>query len=485
MRKLPVALALIPAAALITSCSDNGGAASGGSTAAQKPAVVTAEPVQSQAPQSQAAQAPQTQVKVVTDGLGDPFELAYAPDGRLWVSEKSGLKITRVDPQSGAKSTALDLTGKAFHSQDGQDGVLGFALHPDFGKGKGSDYLYLAYTYKNGNDSATKIVRYTAKDGQLSDEQPVLTGLPGHNQHQSARIRYGQDGKLYYSIGDQGHNYMADYCLPNHAQDLPTAAQVAASDWSLYQGKVLRINPDGSVPDDNPELNGARSHIYAYGMRNPDGMDFGGKDLYTAENGPLTDDEFNLITKGGNYGWPNVAGWKDDKAYVYSNWSQAKGGCEKLTYNPDPNTPPAEVPTTKETDFTKDMVSPLSTYGTTVESGHNFGTTPVCPDAASAYMCWPTMAPGSLKVYGDDVLVTSLKNGTVFRLSKDGKKYEELFRTVNRYRDVALSPDGKTLYIATDSEGQHMVRGDGGTPTTHLANPGAILAVPYDHNTTQ
>ncbi|MGW1176649.1 glucose/sorbosone family PQQ-dependent dehydrogenase [Kitasatospora sp. NPDC002543] len=485
MRKLPVALALIPAAALITSCSDNGGAASGGGTAAQKPAVVTAEPVQSQAPQSQTAQTPQTQVKVVADGLGDPFELAYAPDGRLWVSEKSGLKITRVDPQSGAKSTALDLTGKAFHSQDGQDGVLGFALHPDFGKDKGSDYVYLAYTYKNGNDSATKIVRYTAKDGLLSDEQPVLTGLPGHNQHQSARIRYGQDGKLYYSIGDQGHNYMADYCLPNHAQDLPTAAQVAASDWSLYQGKVLRINPDGSVPDDNPELNGARSHIYAYGMRNPDGMDFGGKDLYTAENGPLTDDEFNHITKGGNYGWPNVAGWKDDKAYVYSDWSQAKGGCEKLTYNPDPNTPPAEVPTTKESDFTKDMVSPLSTYGTTVESGHDFGTTPVCPDAASAYMCWPTMAPGSLKVYGDDVLVTSLKNGTVFRLSKDGKKYEELYRTVNRYRDVALSPDGKTLYIATDSEGQHMVRGDGGTPTTHLANPGAILAVPYDRNKTQ
>ncbi|MET8546112.1 glucose/sorbosone family PQQ-dependent dehydrogenase [Kitasatospora sp. NPDC004799] len=480
MRKLPIALALIPAAALVTSCSDNGGSASGGSTVAQQAGVVTTEPTQ-----GRSAQTPQTEVKVVADGLGDPFELAYAPDGQLWVSEKSGLKVTRVDPKSGAKSTALDLTGKAYHSQDGQDGVLGFTLHPDFGKDKGSDYLYLAYTYRNGDQSATKIVRYTAKDGRLSDEQPVLTGLPGHNQHQSARLRYGQDGKLYYSIGDQGHNYLADYCQQNHAQDLPTAAQVAASDWSLYQGKVLRINPDGSVPEDNPELNGARSHIYAYGMRNPDGMDFDGKTLYTAENGPLTDDEFNRIEKGGNYGWPDVAGWKDDKAYVYSDWAKASGGCENIPYNPDPNSPPSQVPTTQEKDFTKEMVSPLSTYGTTVESGHDFGTTPVCPDAASAYMCWPTMAPGSLKVVGNDVLVTSLKNGTVFKLTKDGKHYEELYRTVNRYRDVALSPDGKTLYIATDSEGQHLVRGEGGTPTAHLANPGAILAVPYDQHRKQ
>ncbi|MER5353602.1 glucose/sorbosone family PQQ-dependent dehydrogenase [Kitasatospora sp. NPDC002551] len=459
MRRLPVALALIPAAVLVTSGSGGGGEAFGGRTVAQR--------------------SPQTRVRVVTEGLGDPFELAYAPDGQLWVSEKSGLKVTRVDPRSGARATALDLTGKAFHSQGGQDGVLGFTLHPDFGKGKHSDYLYLAYTYKNGGASATKIVRYTAKDGVLSDERPVLTGLPGHNDHQSARLRYGPDGKLYYSIGDQGHNYLANYCRPNLAQELPTAEQIAASDWSLYQGKVLRIDPDGSVPEDNPELNGVRSHIYAYGMRNPDGMDFGGTTLYTAENGPLTDDEFNRIEEGGNYGWPNVAGWKDDRAYVYSNWSQAVGGCQNIPFDADPGSPPAQVPTTKESDFTRETVSPLSTFGTTVDSGHDFGPTPVCPDAASAYMCWPTIAPGGLKVYGDDVLVASMKNGTVFKLSRDGKHYRELYRTVNRYRDITLSPDGKTLYIATDSEGRHMVRGEGGTPTTHLTNPGAILAVPY------
>ncbi|MEU6577475.1 glucose/sorbosone family PQQ-dependent dehydrogenase [Streptomyces sp. NPDC046805] len=465
MRRLASALALMSAVALVSSCSGSGGSASDGSSPSVTPAPAVHE---------------STQTKVVASGLADPFEITYGPDGKLWVTEKSGLKLVRVDPKTGMKSTALDLSGKAFHTKDGQDGVLGFTLHPDFGKGKGSDYVYLAYNYKIGDKEALKIVRYTAKNGKLSDERDILTGLPGNDQHQGARLRFGPDGKLYYTIGDQGHNYLADYCKPNEAQSLPTSAQVSRKDWSLYQGKVLRINLDGSVPSDNPKLNGVRSHIYAYGMRNPDGMDFSGNELYTAENGPISDDEFNHIEKGANYGWPDVAGYKDNKAYVYSNWSQAKGGCEKIPFNPDPNSPPPQVPTSQETDFKKDMTAPLSTYGTTVDTGHNFGVTKVCPDPSSAYMCWPTMAPGSLKVFGDDVLITSLKNGTVYKLSKDGKSYEQLYRSVNRYRDVTLSPDHKTLYITTDSIGAHLVHGEDGTPTAHLADPGAILAVPYN-----
>lgn len=464
MRRLPPALAVMSAAALLSSCSGSGISASGGNSPSVTPAPAADEVVKA---------------KVVTSGMGDPFEITYGPDGKLWVTEKSGLKLTRVDPKTGVKTTALDLSGKAYHTKDGQDGVLGFTLHPDFGKGKGHDYVYLAYNYKNGDQENLKIVRYTASHGKLSHERAILTGLPGNDQHQGARLRFGPDGKLYYTIGDQGHNYLADYCKPNHAQDLPTSGQVAKKDWSLYQGKVLRINLDGSIPSDNPTLYGVRSHIYAYGMRNPDGMDFSGNQLYTAENGPVTDDEYNHIQKGANYGWPNVAGWKDNKAYVYSNWSKTKGGCQNIPFNPDPNSPPPQVPTSQEKAFRKPMTAPLSTYGTTVDSGHNFGTTKVCPDPKTAYMCWPTMAPGSLKVFGDAVLVTSLKNGTVYKLSKDGKSYKQLYRSVNRYRDVTLSPDHKTLYITTDSLGQHLVRGSGGSPTPKLANPGAILAVPY------
>nr|WP_119611744.1 glucose/sorbosone family PQQ-dependent dehydrogenase [Streptomyces acidiscabies] len=458
MRKLPSALALAAVAALVCSCGS--GSATG---TVQRAAAVNLD-----------AKAGFT---VVTTGLGDPYEMIQGPDGYLWLTEKSGLKVTRVDPKTGAKTTALDLAKKAVRAKGGKDGVLGLALHPDFGKKKDKDYVYLSYSSMDGVKEATRIVRYTAKNGKLSGEYTVMSGLPAGDDHQAARLRYGPDGKLYYSIGDQGANYYAHYCVPNQAQNLPTADQVKKKDWSVYPGKILRMNPDGSIPDDNPELNGVRSHVYAYGMRNPNGMDFRGKELYTAENGPLTDDEFNRIEKGANYGWPNVAGYKDDQAYVYSDWAKAKGGCQKLTFTPNPGEAPVQVPTTRERDFTKAMEAPVSTYGTTVESGHDFGVTTVCTDPDSAYVCWPTMAPGALKVAGDEFLVTSLKNGTVYRLTKDGKSFKQLHRSVNRYRDVALSPDGKTLYIATDSGG--LVHGPDGAPTGKLANPGAILAVPY------
>ena len=409
--------------------------------------------------------------RVVTTGLADPYEMLQGPDGHLWLTEQSGRRVTRVDPRTGAKTTALNLASRT----DG--GVLGLALHPDFGKNKGNDYAYLSYSYRDGARQAMKIVRYTAKNGKLSGERNILTGLPAGDDHQSARLRYGPDGKLYYTIGDQGANYNAHYCDPNLAQTLPTADQVKRKDWSAYPGKVLRMNPDGSIPADNPTLGGVRSHVYAYGMRNPNGMDFRGTELYTAENGPLTDDEFNRVEKGGNYGWPDVAGYKDDQAYVYSNWSKAKGGCRNLTFNPDPGAAPSQVPTSKESDFKKPMKEPVSTYGTTVGSGHDFGVTPVCKDPGTAYICWPTMAPGAVKAVPDGFLVTSLKNGTVYRLSKDGKSFRQLYRSVNRYRDVALSPDGKTLYIVTDSGGR--VHGPDGAPTDRLSDPGAILAVPY------
>ncbi|QNP75407.1 PQQ-dependent sugar dehydrogenase [Streptomyces roseirectus] len=459
MRKLPSALALAAVAALVCSCGSDDGASTGSE---QRAAVNLAAT---------------TGVKVVTTGLGDPYEMIQGPDGHLWVTEKSGLKVTRVDPRTGAKTTALDLTRQAVHTKGGKDGVLGLALHPDFGRNKGTDHVYLSYSHRQGTKEVTRLARYTAHNGKLSAEQTVLDGLPAGDDHQAARLRYGPDGKLYYSIGDQGANYLAHYCVPNQAQNLPTAGQIAKKDWSAYPGKVLRLNPDGSIPADNPTLDGVRSHVYAYGMRNPNGMDFRGEELFTAENGPLTDDELNRVEKGANYGWPNVAGYKDDKAYVYSDWAKAKGGCQKVTFTPNPGEAPAQVPTTRERDFTKDMKAPLSTYGTTVKSGHDFGVTKVCTDPNTSYMCWPTMAPGALKVAGDEFLVTSLKNGTVYRIGKEGTSFKQLHQSVNRYRDVALSPDGKTLYIATDSAG--LVHGPGGAPTGKLANPGAILAVPH------
>ena len=128
----------------------------------------------------------------------------------------------------------------------------------------------------------------------------------------------GPDLKLYLTRGDGGANWINNPCLPNLAQSLPTAAQVASRDWSTYLGKILRLNLDGTIPADNPLLNGVRSHVYSYGHRNPQGLQFGPTGLlYSSEHGPSTDDELNLIAAGGNYGWPHVAGYRDDRVYVF------------------------------------------------------------------------------------------------------------------------------------------------------------------------
>ena len=91
----------------------------------------------------------------------------------------------------------------------------------------------------------------------------MMTGLPTHDDHVGGRLAFGPDRKLYLTIGDQGSNFGSNRCNANHAQDLPSADQVKAKDWSNYQGKILRINFDGSIPADNPEINGVRSHVFS------------------------------------------------------------------------------------------------------------------------------------------------------------------------------------------------------------------------------
>ena len=99
----------------------------------------------------------------------------------------------------------------------------------------------------------------------------MLDNLPAGNDHISGRLVFGRDQKLYLTIGDQGYNQLALYCSPIHAQELPTSADVRAKSFQKYEGKILRVNLDGSVPADNPTLGGVRSHVYSYGHRNAQG----------------------------------------------------------------------------------------------------------------------------------------------------------------------------------------------------------------------
>lgn len=457
-------------------------------------------------------------VHVLATNFSAPHNILYGPDGALWITERVGKNITRVDPSNGSELSTMEVPN--VHQSGGQDGLMGMAFDLDFNN---SRYIYVAYTYAEiagqgaGEevDRLTKITRFTYDPATNTISEPfdLITGLSGSVDHNGGRLIFGPDDKLYYTIGDQGNNQFSRYCFDIQADELPTAEQVAAQDWySAYQGKTLRMNPDGSIPEDNPEINGVRSHIFTYGHRNHQGIAAGPNgDLYVSEHGDRSDDELNHLQAGGNYGWPNIAGHNDEQsAYQYANWSAAEN-CEELEFNNIPPFPPT-VPVMNESEFnatTTNFVPPVRTFYT-VENDYNFSEPAEC-----GYVCWPTVAPSSLRLYTSDAipgwnstfLMTTLKAGRIFQLMPNENGTElasepvELFRSENRYRDLAFSPDGSSIYVITDSTGpvQAIIDGDifplledpdrvPPSSTTELIaslqNPGSVLEFKYVGNTT-
>lgn len=445
----------------------------------------------------------QFDLKVLATGLEGPWEVSWGPDDFLWVTERTGGRIIRIDPADGTKTTAIDI--KEVSAPGGQDGLLGLALHPELLKGTGNDYVYTAYTYvdeKRGPDETvtdetspyrflyTKIVRltYDQATGQLTDPVELIAGLPASGDHNSGRMKIGPDLKVYYTIGDQGNDQLGNYCIPIEAQRLATADEIEAGSFFAYQGKSLRLNLDGSVPEDNPQIGGVRSHIFTYGHRNMQGIAFApGGTLYASEQGPKTDDEINILLPGENYGWPHVVGFRDDMAYQYARWADASTPCEQLTFS-DIEIDPS-VPREDEISWTDESEEPLVTMFT-VPSEWDF-TDPVCKGID--FICWPTVAASSIEVYmpeeggipgwENSLLVTTLKRGSLYRvpLAADGRTLsgpiERYFQSENRFRDVALSPDKKTIYVATDPGG--LAEALAGGSTTAMQNPGSILVFTY------
>lgn len=443
---------------------------------------------------------------VLVSGLKGPWEITWGPDNMLWVTERSAGRIDRIDPKTGQINPAITLPDMA--TKSGQDGLLGLALDPGLGQGTGHDFVYTAYTHFDParradpavKDPASpylhmygKIIRlsYDATKGTLSDPVILIDGLPAGADHDSGRMKIGPDGKLYYTIGDRGNDQLANWCIPIEAQRLPTAEEMAAKDYFSYQGKSLRMNLDGSIPPDNPVLNGVQSHVFTYGHRNMQGISFGPDGtLYASEQGPKTDDEVNILKSGGNYGWPHVAGYQDDKAYQYARWADASKPCASLKFSD--LAIDASVPREDETAWKGPFIPPIATLFT-VPSDWNFSD-PKC--GGMDFICWPTVAASSIEAYrpakptipGFDnaVLVTALKRGSLYRvpLSADGQTVsgpiERYFQTDNRYRDTAISPDGRTIYIATDPGGLHETPAGG--VSDKAANPGAILVFTYSGN---
>ncbi len=415
--------------------------------------------------------------------LNFPTEITYGPDGFLWITERVGKKMVRVNKTTGAITTMIDLSVQVYQTA-GQDGLLGFAIHPALYANVATttnNYVFIAYTY-NSSGRKLRISRFTFNNATktLGSELTLLQGMPASNDHNSGRLIFGPDLKLYYSFGDQGNNQFANACLPILAQNLPTST----SDYANYPGKILRINTDGTIPTDNPTLAGIKSHVYTYGHRNPQGLVFAQDGtLFSSEHGAKVDDELNKIIPAKNYGWPQIAGYYDNMAYTYCNWSTASpcnagsfsddvcaAGVTPLTeYNSYPNGPPTN------------FMPPIGTYNSTVS---------VVP--TGGFLGWPTVAPASIDIYelnkipnwGKSLLIPTLKKGTIYRakLAPDGNSiigntYEIFHSSNDRYRDVALDPDGVTFYAITDNSGS--TSGPSGSTAVTIVNPGVIVKIQY------
>ncbi|SES85157.1 PQQ-dependent sugar dehydrogenase [Hymenobacter actinosclerus] len=221
-------------------------------------------------------------VSALTTGLTVPWELVWGPDNFIWMTERGG-RISRVNPTTGAVTPLITLSDVATSSEGG---LLGLALHPDFAV---SPYVYVVYNYTDaGGTYLEKLVRLTYANGALGAPLTLLGNIPATSTHSGSRLLMLPDRTLLMSTGD--------------AQQQPQAQNPAS-----LNGKILRLNLDGSIPANNPTPG---SRVYTLGHRNPQGLvqSPAGR-LYSSEHGPDSDDELNLIEPGRNYGWPTVEGY--------------------------------------------------------------------------------------------------------------------------------------------------------------------------------
>jgi glucose/arabinose dehydrogenase len=238
-----------------------------------------------------------------------PWELKYGPGDSLWMTTKNG-KVYRIHPTTGAATQLLDYSGVVY--QAGEAGMLGMTFHPDFAN---SPFVYIAYSYTNGGNFE-RLSRFTYTGNALTGELVLIDNIAANTNHDGSRLLILPDNTILMSTGD----------ALNTANPQNTAS---------LNGKMLRVNLDGTIPADNPFPG---SPVYSFGHRNPQGLLLhpNGK-IYSTEHGPNNNDEFQIIEKGRNYGWPNVVGFCDDDVPGETAFCTANNVKEPLaSWNPAP-----------------------------------------------------------------------------------------------------------------------------------------------------
>lgn len=330
-----------------------------------------------------------------------PWSLAFLPDGRMLVTEREG-RMRIVSP-TGAVSAPL--AGVPAVVDSAYNGLLDVAVHPKFHE---NQFIYFTYTEPRGDDGATAVARAKLIGNSLTDVQVIFRQLPAYDYaaHNGSRLAFGPDGALYVTLGDRNRS--------STAQALGT-----------HNGKIVRIGADGVVPTDNPFVGqaNAKPEIWALGLRNAQGIAFepGSNRLWATDHGPDDGDELNVITRGGNYGWPLATAGR---------------------YEPD------EKPTRQlEADAKanpRTLVAPVRTWT-------------------------PSIAPSSLMFYTGaqfpewrgDLFMGGLHGQVLMRLRvRDGRvvSQERMLEAMKeRIRDVRQGPDGN-IYVLTDSAEGRILR---------------------------
>ena len=354
-------------------------------SASRQPAASQAAPVASS----------ELQVEVIASGLEHPWAVALLPDGRFLVTERPGrLRVIGTD---GSVSVPLAGTPQVFAK--GQGGLLDVVLDPDFGSNR---RIWLSYAEPGDGDTAgTAVATATLGDGALSDLRVIYRQLPKveGGQHFGSRIAFDGKGHVFISQGDRNQRPMA--------QDL-----------DVLQGKLVRLNLDGSIPADNPHANapGVRKAIWSHGHRNMQGMatDPRTGTVWQSEHGPRGGDELNLPQAGKNYGWPIIThGINYSGLRIPEAEGSAKPGME----------PPHHV-----------WEKSPALSGMAFLVGH--------PQSA----------------WNDSLLLGALVQRSLIRLSLDGDRIvaeERLLEDLGkRIRDVRVGPNGNVYVLTDEGDGQ-------------------------------
>ncbi|MFV1531161.1 MULTISPECIES: PQQ-dependent sugar dehydrogenase [unclassified Phaeobacter] len=322
-------------------------------------------------------------VERMAHGLDIPWAFDFLPDGSVLITEKDGDLLHL----AAGRLTRVKGTPKVL--DQGQGGLLDVLIPRNFDRTR---RIYLSYSKRLGRGSATAVAtgQLARRNTQLEGLRDIFVAAPpaDSGRHFGSRLAEGPDGTLYVTLGDRG--------------DRPSAQSLTS-----HQGSILRLNPDGSVPRDNPftKQKGAQPEIWSYGHRNPQGLTFAADgQLWSVEHGARGGDEVNLIEKGANYGWPVIA------------------------------------------------------YGRHY-SGLKIGEGTTKPGLKQPAHYWdPSMAPSNLLVYSGsmwpdwrgDIFVGSLKFGYIARLSGQPLAEVEQIRgdETGRIRDLREAPDGSIWFLS-------------------------------------